>query len=93
MFVFPGLNGTRNVFPSVEEFNQILTLDSESQTTVIVTIPFITDMIALEDPEIIYLQMELVNPVLDIVLTEPTSALIYILDDSESLAMYSNKHN
>ena len=86
--MFPGFNGTRNVFPSVEEFNQILTLDSESQTTVIVTIPFINDMIALEDPEIILLQMELGSPMPDVLLIEPTSALIYVLDDSESLAMY-----
>ena len=90
-FYFPGFNRTNRVFPSVEEFNQIITLSDNSQSTVMITIPFITDMIALEDVEIIILQMEVVNPVPEyVLLTEPTSAVIYVLDDSESLVLHFN---
>ena len=75
----------------MEEFNQIITLSDNSQSTVMITIPFITDMIAFEDVEIIILQMEVVNPVPEyILLTEPTSAVIYVLDDSESLVLHFN---
>lgn len=75
----------------MEEFNQIITLSDNSQSTVMITIPFITDMIALEDVEIIILQMEVVNPVPEyVLLTEPTSAVIYVLDDSESLVLHFN---
>lgn len=92
MFYFPGFNRTSKIFPSVEEFNQIVTLTNKSQSTVAITIPFIVDMIALEDLEIIFLQMEVVSPVPEYVqLTEPTSAMIYVLDDCESLVMCSNK--
>lgn len=68
----------------MEELNQVITLSDNSQSTVMITIPLITDMIALEDLEIVILQMEIVNPVPEyVLLTEPTSAVIYVLDDSE----------
>lgn len=87
MFYFPGFNRTNKIFPSVEEFNQIIILTNKSRSMVVITIPLIADVIALEDLEIVFLQMEVVHPVpaYYIQLTEPTSAVVYILDDCESL--------
>ena len=86
MFYFPGFNRTNKIFPSVEEFNQIVILTNKSQSMVVITIPLIADVIALEDLEIVFLQMEVVRPVPAYVqLTEPTSAVVYVLDDCESL--------
>lgn len=91
MFYLPGFNKTR-LFSSVEEFHQIVTLTNESQSIVVITVPLIADMIALEDLEAIYLKMEVVSPVPKYVqLTEPTSAVIYVLDNCESLVVCSSK--
>ena len=86
MFYFSGFNRTNKIFPSVEEFNQIVILTNKSRSMVVITIPLITDVIALEDLEIVFLQMEVVHPVpAYIQLTEPASAVVYVLDDCESL--------
>lgn len=87
-FCYTGSNGTRhnNIVPSVEEVSQVLVLSSQSQTPLVVTIPFVIDMAALEDPEIVYLRMELVSPAPENVkVVEPTLAVISILDNSELL--------
>jgi hypothetical protein len=92
MFFCPGFNRTSKIFPSVEEFNEIVILTNKSQSTVVITIPLIADMIALEDLEAVFLQMEVVHPVpVDVQLVDPTSAVIYVLDDGESLVTCSNE--
>lgn len=92
MFYSPGFNGTSKTFPSLEKFNQIITLTNKNLSTVVVTIPLIADMIALEDLEVVFLQMEVISPVPEYVqLIEPASAVIYVLDNCESLVLCSSK--
>ncbi len=76
----------------MEEYNEIVILTNKSQSMVVITIPLIADMIALEDFEVVFLQMEVVHPVpVDVQLMDPTSAVIYVLDDCELLVICSNE--